>query len=128
VTEAKSKAMRDIRSDLQDRANWIRQQIRAEQAQFETLTAQLRREQTNRLKDLNAQLKAVTKLLHFATCHHDVRMATARALALTASVEIAARAEAQDRSLVARPSAIEIPCVTQRPPLMSLGTFFKQLG
>ena len=128
MTEAKSKAMRDIRSDLQDRANWIRQQIRAEQAQFESLTAQLRREQTNRLKDLNAQLTAVTKLLHFATWHHDVRMATARALALTASAEIAARAEAQDRSLVGRPSAIEIPCVTQRPPLMSLGTFFKQLG
>lgn len=34
MAEAKNKEMRDIRGDLQVRANWIRQQIRAEQAQL----------------------------------------------------------------------------------------------
>lgn len=88
MTEAK-KAMRDIRSDLQDRVDWIGQQIRAEQAQFEIVTAQLKREQTNRLENLRAQLQAVTRLLQLAAWHHDVRMATARALAQVAAAEIA---------------------------------------
>ena len=107
VTEAKKlKEMRDIRSDLQDRANRIRQQLRAEQAQFEILTAQLKREQSNRLEDLRAHLQAVTSLLQFASWHHDVRMAVARALALAATAEIAARqfSQAQNRSVVGRPS------------------------
>jgi hypothetical protein len=89
VVEAKSKSMRDIRSDLQDRAAWIQQQIRAELAQFEILTAQMKMEQTQQLEDLRAQLQAVTRLHQLATWHHDVRMATARALALAATAEIA---------------------------------------
>jgi hypothetical protein len=98
VTEAKSKAMRDIRSDLQDRADWIRQQIRSEQAQFEILIAQLKRQQTNRVDDLRTQLEAVTKLLQFASWHHDVRMAAARALALAATAEIAAHQFSQPKT------------------------------
>jgi hypothetical protein len=106
VTEAKTKAMRDIRSDLQDRANWVWQQIRAEQAQFEILTAQLKREQDSRLEDLRAQLQAVTRLLQLATWYHDVRMGVARALALAATAEIAACqfSQAQNRPAVGRPS------------------------
>jgi len=98
--------MRDIRSDLQDRADWIRQQIRAQQAKFEIVTAQLKRDQTDQLEDLRAQLEGVTRLLQLATWYHDVRMATARALALAATAEIAARqfSQAQDRSVIDQPS------------------------
>jgi hypothetical protein len=83
----------------------IRQQLRAEQVQFEILTAQLKREQSNRLEDLRAHLQAVTSLLQIARWHHDVRMAVARALALTATAEIAARqfSQAQNCSVVGRP-------------------------
>jgi hypothetical protein len=106
VAQSKNKAMRDIRSDLQDRADWIRQQIRAQQTQFEIATAQLQRDQANQLEDLRAQLEAVTRLLRLATWYHDVRMATARSLALAATAEIAARefSLAQDRSVIDRPS------------------------
>lgn len=89
MAEIRDKAMRDIRDDLQDRADWIQQQIIAEQTQFEIVATQLKREQTNELEGLRAQLQAVTRLLHLATWHHDVRMATARALALAATAEIA---------------------------------------
>jgi hypothetical protein len=89
MAKARGKAMRDIRSDLQDRADWIRQQIRAEQTQFEIVTAQLKTEQTNQLEELRAQLQAVTRLHQLATWHHDVRMATARALEQVATAEIA---------------------------------------
>jgi hypothetical protein len=102
MAKARGKAMRDIRSDLQDRADWIRQQIRTEQTQFEIVTAQLKTEQTNQLEELRAQLQAVTRLHQLATWHHDVRMATARALALAATAEIATGqfAQAQGRSVI----------------------------
>ena len=98
MAEIENKAVRDIRRDLEDRADWIQQQIRAEQAQFESLIAQLKNEQNNRLEDLKPQLQAVTALLRFATLHHDARMALTRAIALAATAEIAARrfAQAQD--------------------------------
>jgi hypothetical protein len=89
MTKAENKEMRDIRSDLQDRADWIGEQIKSERNQFEIATAQLRKDQTNRLEDLGTQLQAVTRLLELATWHHNVRMATARALALAATAEIA---------------------------------------
>jgi DNA repair exonuclease SbcCD ATPase subunit len=106
VAESKNKAMRDIRSDLQDRADRIRQQITAQQAQFEIVAAQLKRDQTNQLEDLRAQLEAVTRLLQLATWHHDVRMATARALALAATAEITMSqfSQAQDGSVIDSPS------------------------
>jgi hypothetical protein len=102
VTEAKNIGMRDIRSDLQDRADWIRQQIRSEQTQFEMRIARLKREQSNQVDDLRAQLEAVTKLLQIASWHHDVRIAVARALARAATAEIAAHqfSRAQNRSIV----------------------------
>ena len=80
-----------IRSDLEDRADWIQQQIKAEQAKFEILITRLKMEQNNQLEDLKPQLQSVTALLRFATLHHDVRMALARAIALVAAAEIAAR-------------------------------------
>jgi hypothetical protein len=91
VTEAKDKVMRDIRIDLQDRANWIRQQIRAEQAQFELLTTQLEKQQSDQVEGLRVQLETVTRFLQYANWHHEVHIAIARALALAATAEIAAR-------------------------------------
>jgi hypothetical protein len=90
--------MRDIRGDLQDRANMVEQQINAEQAQFERLIAQLKKKQGSRLEDLRAQLQAVNKLIEVTTWHRDVRMAVARALALAATVEISAAAAARQYS------------------------------
>ena len=90
MAEAKNTAMRDIRSDLQERAVWIQGQIKAEQDRFELLTAQVKMGRTQQLKDLRSQLEAVTRLLQLATWHHNVRMATTRALALAATAEIAA--------------------------------------
>jgi hypothetical protein len=109
VTEAKNKAMRDICSDLKDRVNLVRQQIRAEQAQFEVLTAQLKRERDSRLEDLRAQLQAVTRLLQFATWHHDVRVAVARALALAATAEISVATSARQFSQTQNCSTIDRP-------------------
>ncbi len=55
--------MRDIRDDLQDRANFLREQMEAAQAQFEKHKDQIKQEHDNRLKHLKADLDAVTTLL-----------------------------------------------------------------
>jgi len=55
--------MRDIRGDLQDRANLLEEQINAHEAQFEKLIDQLKREHDQRLEDLKAELDAVNRLL-----------------------------------------------------------------
>ena len=55
--------MRDIRGDLQDRANLITKQISADQAQFEKRIEQLKLEHQNRLKNPKAELRAVRLLM-----------------------------------------------------------------
>ena len=55
--------MRDIRGDLQDRAALLEEQINAHEAQFEKLTAQLKREHDSRVEDLKAELEAVNRLM-----------------------------------------------------------------
>ena len=55
--------MRDIRSDLQDRAALLEEQIDAQEAQFEKLIGQLKREHESRLEDLTTELDAVNRLL-----------------------------------------------------------------
>jgi len=55
--------MRDIRADLEDRVNFLSEQMNAAQAQFERHIDQLKQEQDNRLKDLKADLDAVKMLL-----------------------------------------------------------------
>jgi hypothetical protein len=55
--------MRDIRSDLQDRASLLEEQIRAHEAQFDKIVEQLRVEHEGRLDDLKAEFAAVTKLM-----------------------------------------------------------------
>jgi aryl carrier-like protein len=55
--------MRDIRGDLQDRANLFAEQISAAQDQFDKLIEQLRREQETRLADLKSGLDSVRLVL-----------------------------------------------------------------
>ncbi|MFO7478854.1 MAG: hypothetical protein R6X03_11035 [Methyloceanibacter sp.] len=55
--------MRDIRGDLQDRANLLEEQINAHEAQFDKLIDQLKREHDQRLDDLKTEFEAVNRLL-----------------------------------------------------------------
>ena len=55
--------MRDIRGDLQDRANVSVEQISAAQDQFDKLIEQLKREQETRLADLKSGLDSVRLVL-----------------------------------------------------------------
>jgi hypothetical protein len=55
--------MRDIRNDLQDRANLLEEQISSAEAQFESLVEQLRTEHENTVADLKAEFEAVSRLL-----------------------------------------------------------------
>jgi hypothetical protein len=71
--------MRDIRGDLQDRANAIKEQMSAAQNQFERRFEQLKLEHQNRLKNPRAELEAV-KL---------VMMVEDRRLGLRQSVKLA---------------------------------------
>jgi hypothetical protein len=55
--------MRDIRGDLQDRANLLEEQINNAEAHFDKLVEQLRAEHESRLEDLKAELAAVSRLM-----------------------------------------------------------------
>jgi hypothetical protein len=55
--------MRDIRGDLQDRAALLGEQINAQEAQFDQLIDQLKREHDTRLEDFKAELDAVNRLM-----------------------------------------------------------------
>jgi len=55
--------MRDIRNDLQDRANLLEEQINAADAQFASLVEQLRTEHESRIEELRAEFEAVSRLL-----------------------------------------------------------------
>jgi hypothetical protein len=55
--------MRDIRSDLQDRASLLEEQINSTKAQFESLVEQLRAEHESKLADLKVESDAVNRLL-----------------------------------------------------------------
>ena len=55
--------MRDIRGDLQDRANLIEEQISTAQGQFDKLIEQLKREHQTVLEDLNSALHNVRMVI-----------------------------------------------------------------
>jgi len=55
--------MRDIRADLQDRANFLKEQMNAAQTQFQQQIDQIKQEHDNKLKGLKDDLDAVTTLL-----------------------------------------------------------------
>ena len=55
--------MRDSRGDLQDRATLVEERIKAQEARFENLIEQLKKEQDTRLTDLRGELEAVNRLM-----------------------------------------------------------------
>src|SRR5262249_27117520 len=57
--------MRDIRSDLRERAALIDEQIRAAYAHFERMLQQLQSEQDATIADLNSTLVIIAKLIEF---------------------------------------------------------------
>jgi hypothetical protein len=62
--------MRDIRSDLQERADWLDEQIGSAQAQFDKYVEQLKAEHGSRVTDLKAELEAVNALLGIEQRRH----------------------------------------------------------
>ena len=82
--------MRDIRGDLQERANIVEHEINAEHAGFEMLLEQLKREQDRTLEDLKAQLRAVKRLVEVATWQHSLRTAVLLATAVVSVTEVSA--------------------------------------
>jgi hypothetical protein len=56
--------MRDIRGDLQERADLLGKQIGAAQEQFDKLLEQLKRERATRLDELKSGLDTVRLVIH----------------------------------------------------------------
>jgi hypothetical protein len=83
--------MRDLRSELQERAAMVRQRIAAEDARFESLLRQLKTERDAQVQALRAELQAVNKLIDFNAWRHDVRTALLMAIAGAATAELSVR-------------------------------------
>jgi hypothetical protein len=63
--------MRDIRSDLEERAQIIEEQLRAAYAHFEKVVQQLQRERDARVSDLKGTLAMIDKLMQFEASFMD---------------------------------------------------------
>ena len=59
--------MRDIRSDLEERAHIIQEQMRAAYSHFERMAQQLQSERDARIADLKGSLAMIEKLIQFET-------------------------------------------------------------
>jgi hypothetical protein len=57
--------MRDIRSDLEERAHIVQEQVRAAHAHFERMAQQLQSERDARVADLKGSLAMIKKLIQF---------------------------------------------------------------
>ena len=57
--------MRDIRSDLEERAQIIQEQLRGTNAHFEKMMQQLQNERDARVADLKGTLAMIDKLMQF---------------------------------------------------------------
>ena len=57
--------MRDIRSDLEERAQIIQEQLRGTNAHFEKMMQQLQHERDARVADLKGTLAMIDKLMQF---------------------------------------------------------------
>jgi hypothetical protein len=79
--------MRDIRTDLQDRADSVAQQIGAEHARFASLISQIEAEQSNKLTHLRAQLRLANKLIEFTLWHDNLRVELAARISAAEAVE-----------------------------------------
>ena len=58
--------MRDIRNDLEERANFVQEQIRGSHAHFENAVRQLQQERDSRIADLTETLGMIKKLMQCA--------------------------------------------------------------
>ena len=63
--------MRDIRSDLEERAQIIHEQLRGTNAHFEKVMQQLQSERDARVADLKGTLEMIDKLMQFETSAMD---------------------------------------------------------
>jgi hypothetical protein len=63
--------MRDIRGDLEERANLCQEQIRSAHSHFETMIQQLQRERDTRIADLKSLLTMIERLIDFENSHMD---------------------------------------------------------
>jgi hypothetical protein len=61
--------MRDIRSDLQERADLAQDRIKAADVHFERMIEQVRNEHDARVADLKAGLAMIAKLMEFEERH-----------------------------------------------------------
>ena len=61
--------MRDIRNDLQERADLIHDQIKAVAVHFERMVEQLRNEHDARVADFKERLSMLAKLMEFEERH-----------------------------------------------------------
>ena len=95
--------MYDIRADLCERAYLLEQEISAENARFDRLVVELRREHDNALQQMRAQLLLANKLIEFTAWHHNVRTVLAAHIAA---------AEAAENSIVA---SLKAGAETPRP-------------
>ena len=83
--------MRDIRCDLQARANLLEQQITDENAQFERAILQRKTTLDSNLQQLRAQLRLANKLLEFTAWHDNLRADLAARIAVAEVAEISIR-------------------------------------
>jgi hypothetical protein len=61
--------MRDLRNDLQERADLVQDQIKAAAVHFERILEQLRNEHDARVADLKVSLAMIAKLMEFEERH-----------------------------------------------------------
>jgi hypothetical protein len=61
--------MRDIRSDLQERANLIDEQIKAAYAHFQKLVEQIQHERDAKIADLKSEFAMIAKFMDFEQRH-----------------------------------------------------------
>ena len=59
--------MRDIRSDLEERAHIIQEQVKVAYAHFERMAQQLQSERDAKIADLKGSLAMIEKLIQFET-------------------------------------------------------------
>jgi hypothetical protein len=79
--------MRDIRTDLQDRADSVAHQISAEHTRFASLVSQIESEQNSKLTHLRAQLRLANKLIEFTFWHDNLCAELAKRISVAETVE-----------------------------------------
>jgi hypothetical protein len=93
--------MRDLRGDLQDRADLLEQKIRAAQAEFDWVIEQITREQARKISDLAAEIDAIHKFIELADWHRRIRASLSAAAAVaTIAAEASATAAVNYRKQV----------------------------